>query len=182
MDEQEIIRLIREKNEQGARELLRHYEPLLRYIIAPILPNVQDLEKCLSDVLLRVWEKIDSYDPQRGKWNAWLTAVARNTALNQARRQKAAQSMDSVSRDLPSADASPEEAYLQQERRREIQEALTQLSGHERLLFFRKYYYLQSTEQIASELGMTQRAVEGKLYRIKKKMRKMLGGNDNAGA
>ena len=37
-------------------------------------------------------------------------------------------------------------------------------------------YYLQSTAQIASELGMTERAVEGKLYRLKKKLRKMLGG------
>ena len=31
--------------------------------------------------------------------------------------------------------------------------------------------------QIASELGMTERAVEGKLYRLKKKLRKMLGGD-----
>ena len=39
-----------------------------------------------------------------------------------------------------------------------------------------KLSYLQSTAQIASELGMTERAVEGKLYRLKKQLRKMLGG------
>ena len=44
------------------------------------------------------------------------------------------------------------------------------------MLFYRKYYYLQPTAQIASELGMTERAVEGKLYRLKKQLRKMLGG------
>lgn len=44
------------------------------------------------------------------------------------------------------------------------------------MLFYRKYYYLQSIAQIASELGMTERAVEGKLYRLKKQLRKMLGG------
>ena len=66
MEEQEIIRLIREKNEQGAALLLRHYAPLMRYIIAPILANEQDREECLSEAVMRVWEKIDTYDPQRG--------------------------------------------------------------------------------------------------------------------
>ena len=37
----------------------------------------------------------------------------------------------------------------------------------------------ENSPQIASvlsELGMTERAVEGKLYRLKKRLRKMLGG------
>ena len=71
MSEHEIIRLIREKNEQGADELLRRYTSLIRYIIAPILPNEQDQEVCLSEVAMRVWEKIDTYEPERSKWNAW---------------------------------------------------------------------------------------------------------------
>ena len=32
--------------------------------------------------------------------------------------------------------------------------------------------------QIAAELGTTERAVEGRLYRIKKALRKALGGDD----
>ena len=36
---------------------------------------------------------------------------------------------------------------------------------------------MQSTEQIAVELGTTIRAIEGKLYRIKKQLRKTLGGD-----
>ena len=54
--------------------------------------------------------------------------------------------------------------------------ALMQLSFQDRTLFYRKYYYLQPTAQIAAELGMTERAVEGKLYRIKKRLRGRLGG------
>ena len=46
----------------------------------------------------------------------------------------------------------------------------------EQALFYRKYYYLQPTSQIASELGTTERAVEGRLYRLKKRLRGMLGG------
>lgn len=177
MNEEEIIRLIRERDENGAGEFLRHYTSLMRYIIAPILPAQEDLEECLSDVVLRVWEKIDTYDPARGKWKTWLTALTRNVALNKARTLKSTESLDVLPQELAANEPSPEEAYLQQEQRRAIQRAIDKLPPRERILFYRKYYYLQSTEQIASELGMTKRAVEGKLYRIKKKLQLTLGGD-----
>ena len=71
---------------------------------------------------------------------------------------------------------SPEELIIQKELQSALNYALRQLSPKDRMLFYRKYYYLQSTAQIASELGMTERSVEGKLYRLKKQLRKMLGG------
>ena len=64
------------------------------------------------------------------------------------------------------------------ERRQALERALTALPQRDRLLFYRKYYYRQSTAQIAAELGTTERAVEGRLYRIKKALRKALGGDD----
>ena len=116
MHEQEVLALLRAGDERGAEALLRHYAPLMRYIIAPIVPDAQDREECLSDAALRVWEKFGTYDPARGSWPAWLTALPRNTA--------------------------------------------------------------SIMEQIAAELGTTERAVEGRLYRIKKALRKALGGDD----
>ena len=35
---------------------------------------------------------------------------------------------------------------------------------------------MQSTAQIAAEPGLSERAVEGRLYRLKKRLRAMLGG------
>ena len=79
--------------------------------------------------------------------------------------------------EIESTEPTPEEIVLKEERKREIRRALDLLSQKERNLFYRKYYYLQSTEKIAAEMGMTVRSVEGKLYRIKKKLRKMMGGD-----
>ena len=75
-----------------------------------------------------------------------------------------------------SSEPTPEEVILQKELQSAVKNALCRLSAKDRMLFYRKYYYLQSTAQIASELGMTERAVEGRLYRMKKQLRKMLGG------
>lgn len=175
MQENTVERLLLEKNEQGMDALLLHYGPLMRYIIAPILQNPQDREDCLSEVSMRVWEKIGQFDGEKGSFHAWLTAITRNTALNHARRASGS-SAEELSESTPSPELSPEETLLKKERQEALKTALNRLSYKDRLLFFRKYYYRQSTAQIAAELGMTERAVEGKLYRVKKQLRKSLGG------
>ena len=175
MHEGEIIALIRAREETGLSELLRHYGPMMRYIISPFLSDEQDREECVSEAAMRVWEKIDSFDPERGSWNSWLTALTRNAALNRARQLKRA-ATEELSTDLLSPEPTPEEALLRKERQAELAASLSRLSQEERLLFYRKYYYMQSTVQIASELGMSLRAVEGRLYRIKKRLRSLMGG------
>lgn len=172
----EIICLITEKNERGIDELLQNYAPLMRYIISPILPNEQDIEECLYEVVMRIWDKIDTYDSSRGKWNTWLTAITRNAALNKARKKQNEKDNSDFTLELLSSEISPEEAAIGQERKEMLRKAIKGLPIQSQVLFYRKYYYLQSTAQIASELGMTERAVEGKLYRLKKKLRDLLGG------
>lgn len=177
MREQEIVQLLREHQEQGVTELLRRYRPLMRYVIAPILPNAQDQEECLSEISLRIWEKVGQFDPERGTWTAWLTALARNAALNRARRDRRSGPAEPISEEQSSRDPAPEEIVLRRERKAALEKALGRLPQGERSLFYRKYYYRQSTAQIAAELGMTERAVEGRLYRVKKSLRKLLGGD-----
>ena len=85
MEQRELVERLLRRDETGMEELLRHYGPLMKYVIAPILPDPRDREDCLSEAALRVWERIGQFDRERGSWAAWLTALTRNTALNRAR-------------------------------------------------------------------------------------------------
>lgn len=155
-------------------ELLRQYGPLMRYIIAPLLPDGRDREECLQDAALRAWNSLDTYDPKKGSFTTWLTVITRNTALNFARRRHP--ETEELSAHLEAQDSDPQELLLAQERKHTLRKALNELSLADQALFYRKYYYRQSTAQIASETGLTIRAVEGRLYRIKQKLRRELGG------
>lgn len=177
--EREIIESIRQRDPQGASLLLTYYAPLMRYVISPILGSDHDREECLNDAAMRIWEKIDRFDPDRGSWTAWVTAVARNAALNRVRAAGSREETTELTPDIPSPEPTPEEALLRRERQQELRQALSRLAQFDRLIFYRKYYYLQSTAQIAAETGMTERAVEGRLYRIRKQLRKQLGGDRN---
>jgi len=179
MKEQDLVRRLKDRDETALEELLRRFGPLMRYIIAPILPGEQDREECLSETVMTVWEKIDSYDPDKGGWTTWLTAVTRNGALNRARQLRRTETRE-LTPDIPSPEPTPEELVIRKEREAALVEAIQYLGDRERMLFYRKYYYRQPTAQMAAELGMTQRAVEGRLYRIKQKLRKRLGGDGDA--
>lgn len=174
MDVSELIHALRSRSE-GAIELLKlHYGPLIRYVINPILADERDREEAMSDILLRVWDRVDQFDPRQGSFPNWLSTLSRNAAIDRARRLP--QKGEELKETLPAPDSDPEQALLKRERQRALHRALKDLEPSDESLFYRKYYYRQSTAQIAAEFGTTERAIEGRLYRIRQKLRKALGG------
>ena len=141
------------------------------------MSDPHEQEECLAQVRARVWERWESYDRERSSPATWLTALCRNAAYDrlraQARQRERTGALDET---LADPAPGPEEVLLQKERLETLSRLLSAMSAGDRALFYRKYYYLQSTEQMAAELGTTARAVEGRLYRIRKKLQKQMGG------
>ena len=54
VQEQEITALLAERREEGMDALLRHYGPLMRYVISGILQDPRDREECLSEAAMQV--------------------------------------------------------------------------------------------------------------------------------
>lgn len=178
MNEEQMIELICKKEVQGLEELQKQYGPLIKYVIAPFFTNAQDGEDCFAEVIIKIWDNIDTYDENKGGLKTWITTIARNCAINMKKKEKytTVELAENITESTSSNQMSPEEAILRKERTNMVWQAVQTLRKTDALLIYRKYYYCQSTEQIASEMNMTVRAVEGKLYRIRKKLEKKLGG------
>ena len=174
MNENELINMLLQRNDKALPLLELHYGPLIRYIIASILSDQRDRDEVFSDIVLRVWDRIDQFDSDHGTWANWLSVISRNAAIDRLR--KAAPATSEITDEIPAPDSNPEQQLIRKERQQALSKAIRNLTYEEQALFYRKYYYRQPTSQIASEYGTTERAIEGKLYRIKKKLRKVLGG------
>ena len=85
VDDRSLMDRIASGDEAALQTLLRRHGPLLRYIIAPILPDARDREECFADVSVRLWQTAGSFDASKGTLRGWLTVLARNCALNRAR-------------------------------------------------------------------------------------------------
>ncbi|EOS63031.1 RNA polymerase sigma factor [Oscillibacter sp. 1-3] len=176
MEDTRLVHALQNRQNGAMERFQTAYTPLLRYIIAPILPDERDREECLSDVLLQVWDSIGTFDPTRATLTTWLTHLARNAALNRRRGNEHRREGGTLDEAMPDAADGPEQSLLKAEAARVLWAAVERLGRRDRELFLRKYYYYQPTAQIAAESGLTVRAVEGKLYRIRKHLQSELGG------
>ena len=174
MTDAELMEQFTQNNTQGMEALLRQYGPLLRYVIGGVLRDAQDAEDCYSEVSLALWQKQEAFDPEKGSLSAWLTAIARNTALNHLKARIRREKHQS---EEPAEVLTPEQEVLRKERAEQLRAAVARLVHTDKQLFYRKYYYCQSTSQIAAEMGMTERAAEGRLYRLRQRLRQELGGD-----
>ena len=179
MNTAELINKLLDRADGSLDQLKLHYGPLIRYVITPILSDERDREEVFSDILVRVWDRVGQYDPNSGSWTNWLSAIARNAAIDRARRNPPVGA--ELTETIPAPHFNPEQELLRKERQKALHRALQALDPNDAALFYRKYYYRQSTAQIAAEYGTTERAIEGRLYRIKRKLRKRLGGDFDDG-
>lgn len=88
MNDERTITAIKNRNEAAINEVITKYSKLLWAVAGAVLNNMgstQDVEECVADTFIYLWEHPDKYDPQRGKLKTWLSIVARTQAVNRCR-------------------------------------------------------------------------------------------------
>jgi RNA polymerase sigma factor (sigma-70 family) len=68
--------------------LYDHYSQTLFGIILRIVKNEDIAEEVLQDCLLRIWERIEQYDTQKGRFFTWMLNVSRNMAIDRLRTRE----------------------------------------------------------------------------------------------
>lgn len=131
--------------------------------------TTEDMEECVADVFIDLWEHPQKYDESRGSLKAWLSVIARNKAIDRYRQKTKIQTIPLEETVLAQMGVEPE-----MENREGLQEALAELTEEEREILLRRYVYQQKPKEMAVALGLSVKQIENRLYRIKAKMRKQM--------
>ncbi|WBL15471.1 sigma-70 family RNA polymerase sigma factor [Sutcliffiella sp. NC1] len=82
-----VVQQIKLKNEEALTFLISSYGGLLKAIVRKYLHgNQQDIEECLSDVIVSIWYHIESYDASKNEFKQWIAAIAKYRALDYVRK------------------------------------------------------------------------------------------------
>ena len=179
MEDQAIIDLYWAREERALTETDSKYGGMCRSIAYNILHSREDSEECVNDTWLRAW---NSMPPQRpGVLSAFLSKITRNLSLD---RCKAARAEKRGGGQLPlaleelgdcvSGGSSIEEHLALEELTRLLDRFLRSLPEKECCLFLRRYWYVDSTHDIARRYDMPEGSVKSTLYRTRQKLKTYL--------
>lgn len=174
--EEILIRRLKNNDENALAELIDLYGRYVYRIIYNLLSKLcekEDMEEVFSDVFLAVWESrasidISRYDSIRG----YIGVAARNKAKNMLKKKNKNEIL--IELNILNIEDSTEQNYLEKEKRRIIQTALSELCDTDREIFIKYYYEYEKIADIAEELMMNVQTVKSRLLRGRKTLKKIL--------
>lgn len=176
MKEERIRAALLEKDSSVMNTLINKYARLLWPIAAAVLKNVgneQDVEECVADAFIRLWEHPEKFEPGRGSLKSYLCILVRSRAIDRFREITRRDTVP-LEENLLSQGLGMQEQLLEVENRRELRRAVNALEEPNREILLRRYYYDQKPGQIALALGMSVKQVDNSLYRSKQKLKQAL--------
>ena len=177
VEDQKIVDLYWSRDEDAILHTQRKYGGLCQTIAQNILGNREDAEECVNDTYLKVWDSIPPQRPQ--SLVAFLSRVVRNISLDRYRHnhaEKRSRGADVMFSELEeclteeSLSALPAEEGI----RDAINRFLKTLDQESRILFVRRYYYMDSNEILAKTFMIRENTVRQRLFRIREKLKDYL--------
>ena len=175
MEDKTIVALYWARDEQALSETAAKFGAYCRKIANNILHSAHDAEECENDTWLAAWNSMPENRPAR--LAPYLGRITRNLALDRlegATAQKrgsgqACASLDELA-DCLAAPGRVEEAFDAAETGRLISEFLRTQPQETRTIFLRRYWYCDSTADIAARCHITDSKVRVVLHRTRGKL------------
>ena len=173
MEDSKIIELFFARSEEAIRQTELAYGKRLLVLADNILRSREDADECVNDTYLKAWDTIPPTKPRH--FFGYLAKICRHMSLGrldwkQAAKRKAevvalTQEMENCVPD------SRREAELEgKELGRILNEFLRTLSPENRMVFLRRYWYVDTVAEIAARYGISESAVMTRLHRTRRKL------------
>ena len=173
MEDAKIIELFFQRNEQAVKETDTAYGRRLYVLSNNILNNREDAQECVSDTYMETWKSIP---PKRPKYfYAFLASICRNVSFNRLDWRLAAKrnaEVVTLTQELEMCipDSRQDGEMDRRELRRVLETFLDSLSKESRLIFLRRYLYVDTVAEIAARYGISESKVKTQLHRTRAKL------------
>lgn len=177
--DRKLLAALQAQNPQGLEDAIHRYSPYVAGVIRRALGQLgtrEDLEELSSDVFVALWKSAGTLR-EDSNLKLWLGVVARNRALKHLRSLRLELPLDDglLPADLQQE---PSRFWERQEEARQVRQAVLSMEPPDQDIFLRHYFWRQSVDRIAGELGMNPSTVKSRLKRGREKLRNKLKKED----
>ncbi len=156
------------------REFIGREIPQLYGMFMRRWPNPSLAEELVQKTVFDAVRGCESFDVSRGSPEEWIFGIARNNIRLEIRRRASRPSVDGdISTYVETIDSEPlpDEVLEQKETAAIVRAALERLESKEQAALKAKYIEGLSAQQIAQQMGITEKAVHSLLYRARISLR-----------
>ena len=177
MTDIQIIRLYWDRDERAIHETDLVYGSKLHYLAHKIVQNFEDAQECVNDTYLKTWDTIPPTRPDH--FFAYIAKICRNFALGVLDWKSAAKRKGEVvaltqEMEMCIPDPQHERKLEGEELGRLLNGFLESLSYENRVIFLRRYWYLDTVAEIAARYGFSESKVKTQLHRTRTKLHAFL--------
>ena len=178
MEDEKIIDLYWDRDQSAILKTEEKYGSYCHRIAWNILYNKEDCEECINDTWMRAWNAMPTERPNI--LSAFLGAITRNLSLDRYRKQHAKKRGEGevafVFDELQ--DCLMAEGPEQQMDANLLVDALNRflerMEKENRIIFVRRYWYMDSIDAIAKRFSISESKVKSSLFRSRNKLRDYL--------
>lgn len=175
MDDSDIVDLFIKRDEMAIKEVSIKYGCKLNNIAKKILDNKEDVQECENDTYLVAWKLIPPNEP-RNYLFSFLAKIIRNKSLNYCKNKNAIKRKAIVielSKELEEciASSNSEKNLCGDEIGTIISSFLRKEKEEVRLIFIRRYWYVDSINDISNMFNISKSKVKSILFRTRNKLR-----------
>jgi len=158
-------------------ELYDRYGRVTFALIFRVVRNEAVAEDLVQETFLRVWNRVQGFDSDRGSLGPWLLAVARNQAIDYLRSAagRMRNAVELPETDHPAMFADLERELLNSDKVRRIRAALEKLSENQRAVIELAYFEGLSQAEMAERMRQPLGTVKTWVRTALKSLRDELG-------
>ena len=150
-----LARRLQQRDPDAMKDLYDRFGRLAYSVVVAIVRDSSTAEDLVQETFLRVWNRIQAFEPGRGALGPWLLAIARNRAIDHVRSSAARIDRNAFELDVrehPSLFVDMAREVENTDHARVIRKALTKLNPNQRKVIELAYYEGLSQTEMAERL------------------------------
>jgi RNA polymerase sigma-70 factor (ECF subfamily) len=170
--------LVAEKDPQAISELYDRYSKLVYSLAVSMLGDPAIAEEVTQEVFFKIWEKAETYQPNRSKVNTWITSITRYRSIDMLRKQDVRPQGHSIGwAALPSSSEPringryPEDETNRRLQAEKIKKAIDTLPEEQKQALYLAYFGGYSHEEISIRLDTPLGTVKTRIRLAMKKLK-----------
>ncbi len=172
----ELVVRVAHRDRVAFAEVYRATSAKLLGVIIRILHRRDIAEEVLQEVYVTLWERAADFEPGRASPITWLSTIARNRALDVARRRQMASIEDTPGAlDMPADEPHPLDGIELSEDLARLWRCLDGLETDRREIVILAYMKGESREALGQRYGRPVPTIKTWLHRSLKQLRECLG-------